>query len=359
ISGGGRANFTNLTVTADNYISENPHFARSALARYTPRDFIALVQKHNIAFHEKTLGQLFCDGSAQQIVTMLETEARAAGVETHTEVTIHSVAATPSALRRFTVATTLGDIACDSVIVATGGLSIPKMGATGLGYEIARSFGHRIVEPRPALVPLTFSAADRDTWCDLSGLSTEVIATPADLTKRRNAKPIAFREKLLVTHRGISGPAALQISSYWKPGASLHFDLAPKGDVFSSLLNASSGRHWNAAYAALRMVLPARFAERWISLHAEQHTDWTNQGITQLEADLHAWQLTPAGTEGFDKAEATAGGIDTRDLSSKTMEATKVPGLFAIGEAVDVTGWLGGYNFQWAWASAVAAGSTA
>ena len=360
ISGGGRCNFTNTNVTADNYLSENPHFSRSALARYTPRDFIALVQKHNIAFHEKTLGQLFCDGSAQQIVAMLEAECLAANVETHTSTAVESVSATNAEPHRFLVHTSSGDIAANSVIVATGGLSIPKMGATGIGYDIARAFQHRIVEPRPALVPLIFSANDKSLWCDLSGLSAEVIATPAATTKRRNAKPIAFREKLLITHRGISGPATLQISSYWKPGASLHVDLAPKVEVFTSLLNASSGRHWNAAYAALRIALPARLAERWIELHAQQGPgDWTNNGIAALEADLHTWTITPAGTEGFEKAEVTAGGVATDELDARTLESKLTPGLFFIGEVVDVTGWLGGYNFQWAWASAVAAGTTA
>jgi len=255
--------------------------------------------------------------------------------------------------------------------VATGGLSIPKMGATGFAYDLARQFGHAIVEPRPGLVPLVFAPEDAERWCDLAGLSTEVVAraegqqrtqrTQSDNAKgamgRSRVQP-QFREKLLITHRGVSGPAVLQASSYWRDGSEVLFDLAPGAEVFASLRSQISGRDWNSAYAALRGVLPTRLAERWIRLRAQASTgDWTNAGIARLEEELHAWTLRPAGSEGFAKAEVTVGGVDTRELDARTMESRCAPGLYFIGEAVDVTGWLGGYNFQWAWASGAAAGA--
>jgi predicted Rossmann fold flavoprotein len=356
ISGGGRCNFTNLGANADNYLSENPHFAKSALARYTPLDFLDLVRRHDIAFHEKTLGQLFCDGSAQQIVAMLERECRDAGVEIRTSIAVESVQKTEAG---FIIKTTAGTLRADAVIVATGGLSIPKMGATGIGYEIAQAFDHRIVEPRAGLVPLTFSAADRETWCDLSGLSTEVTAH-APRPPHRGTKPVAFREKLLITHRGLSGPAVLQVSSYWRAGQALAFDLAPGRQVFTALAAQTHGRDWDAAYAALKASLPARFAERYIRVRSvAADADFTNNGIARMEAELHAWTLNPAGTEGFEKAEVTSGGVSTETLDARTMESRRVDRLFFIGEVVDVTGWLGGYNFQWAWASGSAAGQHA
>ena len=356
ISGGGRCNFTNIHARAENFLSENPHFAKSALARYTPKDFVALVEKHGIAYHEKTLGQLFCDGSAQQIVAMLERECAEAKVETRCGVSVSAVRPS-SSLPGFEVETSAGSFACASVVVATGGLSIPKMGATGFAYELARQFGHAIVEPRPGLVPLVFAPADAERWCDLAGLSTEVVAS-AEKPKGSRAPAPQFREKLLITHRGVSGPAVLQASSYWKDGGEVRFDLARGAQVFAPLRAQVSGRDWNSAYAALRGVLPTRMAERWIRLRAQASTgDWTNAGIARLEEELHAWTLRPAGTEGFAKAEVTVGGVDTRELDARTMESRRVPGLYFIGEAVDVTGWLGGYNFQWAWASAVAAGA--
>ena len=355
-SGGGRCNFTNIHTRAENFLSENPHFAKSALARYTPKDFVALVEKHGIAYHEKTLGQLFCDGSAQQIVAMLERECAEAKVETRCGVSVSAVRPS-SSLPGFEVETSAGSFACASVVVATGGLSIPKMGATGFAYELARQFGHAIVEPRPGLVPLVFVPADAERWCDLAGLSTEVVAS-AEKPKGSRAPAPQFREKLLITHRGVSGPAVLQASSYWKDGGEVRFDLARGAQVFAPLRAQVSGRDWNSAYAALRGVLPTRMAERWIRLRAQASTgDWTNAGIARLEEELHAWTLRPAGTEGFAKAEVTVGGVDTRELDARTMESRRVPGLYFIGEAVDVTGWLGGYNFQWAWASAVAAGA--
>ena len=371
ISGGGRCNFTNLHARAENFLSENPHFAKSALARYTPKDFVAMVEKHGIRYHEKTLGQLFCDGSAQQIVAMLERECAEAKVETRCGVSVSAVRAS-SSLHGFEVETSAGSFACASVVVATGGLSIPKMGATGFAYDLARQFGHAIVEPRPGLVPLVFAPEDAECWCDLAGLSTEVVARAegqqrTQRTQSNNAKGAMgrsrvqpqFREKLLITHRGVSGPAVLQASSYWRDGSEVLFDLAPGAEVFASLRSQISGRDWNSAYTALRGVLPTRLAERWIRLRAQASTgDWTNAGIARLEEELHAWTLRPAGSEGFAKAEVTVGGVDTRELDARTMESRRAPGLYIIGEAVDVTGWLGGYNFQWAWASGAAAGAT-
>ena len=358
ISGGGRCNFTNIHTRAESFLSENPHFARSALARYTPGEFIALVQRHGIAFHEKKLGQLFCDGSAQQIVTMLERECGAAGVELRCGVKVSEMRpASDQEKSRFVLQTTLGEVRCDAVIVATGGLSIPKMGATAFGYELARQFGHAVIEPRPALVPLVFGEADQKRWCDLTGVSTEVVAR-AEVAANKRFKAPEFREKLLVTHRGVSGPAVLQISSYWRPGAAVTFDLASGREVFTPLRAKNARRDSAAAEAALRDIVPARFAQRWVEL-ATQTPDWTNAGLDRLERALHAWTLWPEGTEGFAKAEVTAGGVDTRELDARTMESRRVPGLYFIGEVVDVTGWLGGYNFQWAWASAVSAGRVA
>jgi predicted Rossmann fold flavoprotein len=351
ISGGGRCNFTNIHTRAENFLSENPHFAKSALARYTPAEFLKLVQKHGIAYHEKTLGQLFCDGSARQIVTMLERECAEAKVETRCGVSVDGVQ--PG----FSVETSAGSFACTSVVVATGGLSIPKMGATGFAYELARQFGHAVVEPRPGLVPLVFGPEDSERWCDLAGLSTEVVAQ-SEKPKSTRAPVPKFREKLLITHRGVSGPAVLQASSYWRQGGEVSFDLAPGMEVFAPLLAQTAGRDWNSAYAALRAVLPTRLAERWVRVRANESTgDWTNAGIARLERELHEWTLRPAGSEGFAKAEVTVGGVDTHELDARTMQSRRVPGLYFIGEAVDVTGWLGGYNFQWAWASAVAAGA--
>jgi predicted Rossmann fold flavoprotein len=380
ISGGGRCNFTNIHARAENFLSENPHFAKSALARFTPKDFVALVEKHGIKYHEKTLGQLFCDGSAQQIVAMLERECAEAKVETRCGVSV--VAVRPHSRAEglrvngppgFSVDTSAGSFACAAVVVATGGLSIPKMGATGFAYELARQFGHAIVEPRPGLVPLVFAPEDVERWCDLAGLSTEVVASTEkqkrmQWTQSENAKGAMgrsrvqpqFREKLLITHRGVSGPAVLQASSYWRDGGEVRFDLAPGMEVFAPLRSQISGRDWNSAYAALRGVLPTRMAERWIRLRAQTRAgDWTNAGIARLEDELHAWTLRPAGSEGFAKAEVTVGGVDTRELDARTMQSRRAPGLYFIGEAVDVTGWLGGYNFQWAWTSAVAAGAAA
>ena len=358
ISGGGRCNFTNVGTKAENFLSANPHFAKSALARFTPRDFIALVEKHGIRYHEKTLGQLFCDDSAKQIVAMLEKECVEARVETRCGVSISSVRRGGDAAG-FRVETSAGKFTCESVVIATGGLSIPAMGATGFGYELAREFGHAIVEPRAGLVPLMLSVEDKARWCDLAGVAFDVVARAVVEENARRKTP-AFRERLLVTHRGLSGPAVLQASSYWRPGGEVSFDMAPGLEVFRPLLAQASGRDWNSAYSALRTVLPTRMAERWVRIRANASAgDWTNAGIARLESDLHAWTLRPDGSEGFAKAEVTVGGVDTAELDARTMESKRVSGMYFIGEVVDVTGWLGGYNFQWAWASAVAAGATA
>ncbi len=331
ISGGGRCNFTNLVVRPDNFLSANPHFAKSALARYTPADFIQLVQQHRIRYHEKTLGQLFCDESARQILDMLLGECNSAGVELLTKTQVTAVTRDT----RFTLETSLGTMTAATLVVATGGLSIPKMGATSFGYDLAKQFDLQIETPYPALVPLTFSPEDRATWSTLAGVSTDVIAK---FGKKQ------FRENMLYTHKGLSGPAILQISSYWKPGQPITIDLLPRRD-FTNILPFEAKR-------TLARLLSARLADVW--LVAEGFTQ-PIPSVSKMSARLHQWQVTPAGTEGFDKAEVTGGGVSTAELNSTTMEARRVPGLFFIGEVVDVTGHLGGYNFQWAWASAHAA----
>jgi predicted Rossmann fold flavoprotein len=341
ISGGGRCNFTNIHCRPENFISANPHFAKSALARYAPSDFIALVEKHRIPYHEKTLGQLFCDRSARDIMEMLEGECRGAGVRLFVKTSVQEVLRTTE----FVVRAGEMEFRAPVLVVATGGLSIPKMGATGLGYDLAGQFGLAIREPRPGLVPFVFGAEDRSRFCDLAGVSAEVAASCCDQR---------FREKMLITHRGLSGPAILQISSYWKPGQAVAIDLAPGSDVTAALREPKTARNITAMRSALHNFLPNRFANRWLDLHAP--AAWTNSGLAELERLAHEWVVIPAGTEGYAKAEVTAGGVDTNELSAKTMESRKVPGLFFIGEVVDVTGHLGGFNFQWAWASGACAG---
>jgi predicted Rossmann fold flavoprotein len=350
ISGGGRCNFTNLHTRPDNFLSANPHFAKSALARYTPADFIALVESYGIKYHEKTLGQLFCDDSAKQIVAMLLSEAAKANVKIVLEAGVQEFRRTTNQQRGFEVLTNTATIAATNLVIATGGLSIPKMGATSFGYDIARQFNVPICEPRPALVPLILNATDQARFCDLSGVSAEVRAS---IGKR------GFREKLLITHRGLSGPAILQISSYWSGSADpernpILIDWAPNHAFLVALQAPNARRDLNAAKAALRAKLPARLAERL--LETAPPPNWTNHALTDLERRFHNWPFTPAGTEGYEKAEVTAGGVDTDALSAQTMECRDVPGLYFIGEVVDVTGHLGGFNFQWAWASGAAAG---
>jgi len=340
ISGGGRCNFTNIYCQPENFISANPHFAKSALARYTPSDFIALIEKHRIPYHEKTLGQLFCDRMAHDVANMLEAECRQAGVQVFLNSRIRQVQHT----HEFVVRTEAAEFRSQALVVATGGLSIPKIGATAFGYDLARQFGLKIVPTRPALVPLVLSAEDRSRYCDLAGVSAEVIAA---------SNHYRFREKMLITHRGLSGPAILQVSSYWSAGESICIDLAPEREVTAAIREARVRSH-AVAQAAFQQVLPNRLAVRWLDLHAPKA--WNNRAIAQLEQQAHQWSLTPADTEGYAKAEVTAGGVDTDELSAKTMESRKVPGLFFIGEVVDVTGHLGGFNFQWAWASGAAAG---
>lgn len=346
ISGGGRCNFTNIHCTPANFLSNNPHFAKSALALYQPRHFIELVDRYGIAWHEKTLGQLFCDGSARSILDMLLTECQKGSVEL-------VINARNIALEHlggvFSVASSQGELTSSALVVATGGLSIPKIGATGFAYDLARQFGLRIVEPRPALVPLVLGG-DEFAWTALAGVSAEV---EAGISQRRFAQT-RFREKLLFTHRGLSGPAVLQASSYWAQGEPLQIDFAPGTNLLSPLLEPQGRRDVPAMRQALREVLPQRLADQLAV--AATPASWTNSALEACERRLHCWEFHPAGTEGFEKAEVTAGGIDTADLNSRTMEARNVPGLFFIGEAVDVTGHLGGFNFQWAWASAVAAG---
>ena len=346
ISGGGRCNFTNRVVSAADFLSANSHFAKSALARFTPRDFIALVEKHRIPYHEKTLGQLFCDRQAREILSLLEEECRAGNVAMQLGCNVEKVAKNTC----FCIETGQRTYESTTLVVATGGLSIPKMGATGLGYRIAAEFGLKVEPPYPALVPLTFNEEDRRRWCDLAGVSSEVTAS---FGKR------AFREKALVTHRGLSGPAILQLSSYWaRPGArksgsgAIRLDLLPEVNFAQMVEARRAAGDRSAVKTILAEKVMRRLAERW--LEVEGFTQPT-PSMRRLEERLHAWTLTPSGTEGFEKAEVTGGGVSTADLDSRTLEARNVPGLFFVGEVVDVTGHLGGYNFQWAWSSAYAA----
>ena len=346
ISGGGRSNFTNIYCTPASFISENPHFAKSALALYEPRHFLELVERYGIKWHEKTLGQLFCDHSARQIVEMLLAEC----ARGHVEILLNARGiAVEGESGGFRVECSAGAFTADALVVATGGLSIPKMGATGLEYELARQFGLKVVEPRPALVPLVLGGQEK-SWVELTGVA-------ADVTVRAARGP-EFREKLLVTHRGLSGPAVLQASSYWRAGEEIQVDFAPEANGQAGLLDGlrSDGARRDAAAfkQALRAVLPQRLAGHLAEVGAP--AGWSNAALEGAERNLRNWAFHPVGTEGFEKAEVTAGGVDTGGLNSKTMEARKVPGLFFIGEGVDVTGHLGGFNFQWAWASAVAAG---
>jgi predicted Rossmann fold flavoprotein len=361
ISGGGRCNFTNLHTSPENFFSANRHFAKSALARYTPVDFVRLVEKHRISYHEKKLGQLFCDRAATDITAMLERECRDAGVEIRCNTRVNLVLKNDvhkndvlkndsNEAGQFTVQAEDASFGAPRLVVATGGLSIAKIGATSLGYDLARQFGLKIEPPRAALVPLVFSERDCKRWCDLAGVSTEVIASTRGT--KRNTK-LAFRENMLFTHRGISGPAILQISSYWDGKEVIRLDLAPGRDLTADF-RARGQRDESSWKLLLREVLPRRFADRWLETYPLAGN--SDRVLADAERQLHAWEVKPEATEGYGKAEVTAGGVDTGELSARTMESKKVPRLFFIGEVVDVTGQLGGFNFQWAWASGFCAG---
>ena len=354
ISGGGRANFTNRDIEPraphKHFISDNPNFCRSALSRYTPQDFISLVQSHGIAFHEKHEGQLFCDRSAEDLIQMLLAECTAGGVQRWQPCGVTAVRLTGEG--SYELDTDRGTVTSRSVVVATGGLSIPKIGATDFGYRLAKQFGLRLVEPRPGLVPLTFDGAAWQRYAELAGLSL-----PVQIETGAQKQRVQFMEDLLFTHRGLSGPAVLQISSYWQPGSPIRLNLAPDVNLPEALAQAKI-RSRKLIANELATLVPSRLADAW----AQQDPDWqrpiseaSDKALSRLADRLARWELTPSGSEGYRKAEVTLGGIDTRDLSSQTLESSQ-PGLYFIGEVVDVTGWLGGYNFQWAWASAHACG---
>ena len=360
ISGGGRCNFTNINTRPVCFISANPDFCRSALARYTPQDFIELLQKHNIGFHEKTLGQLFCDDESEAVIAMLRGECEAAGVKRFMSCEVNEISYSPvpeegrakQLEHRFHVSASRGEFNAASLVIATGGLSIPKTGATPYGYHVAEQFGIPITKLKPGLVPLTFAPDDWKRYAGLTGVSLDVVV---GFGKQ------SFRENMLVTHRGLSGPVVLQISSYWQHGEPLHINLLPDLDMQTLLAEQKSGKKLLSNYLA--QWFPKNFSEVWCGELAS-HRQIENKPLNQyndkerklIAEQLHDWQVIPSGTAGYGKAEVTCGGIDTRALSSKTMECIEVPGLYFIGELVDVTGWLGGYNFQWAWASGYAAG---
>ncbi|MET0171694.1 MAG: NAD(P)/FAD-dependent oxidoreductase [Agrobacterium vaccinii] len=349
ISGGGRCNFTNVHAGPKNYLSSNPHFAKSALARYTPRDFIALVEKHRIPWHEKTLGQLFCDDSAKDIIRMLLAEMQAVGVKLRLQTEIASVDALPTG--GFRVATSSSIIETDSLVLATGGKSIPKMGATGFAYRIAEQFGLGIIETRPGLVPLTLEPTQLEKLAALSG-----IAVPAEISRGKTS----FNEALLFTHRGLSGPSILQISSYWREGDEISLKMEPDLDIIGHLKAAKKTNGRQSAQTALGEILPKRLAQHVVERAGVTGNigDMSDKTLSALTAAVQEWSIKPSGSEGYRTAEVTLGGVDTTHLDSKSMQAKTVPGLYFIGECVDVTGWLGGYNFQWAWASGHAAGES-
>jgi predicted Rossmann fold flavoprotein len=345
ISGGGRCNFTNLDAGPERFISANPHFAKSALKRYSQHDFIALVEKHRIAYHEKTLGQLFCDGSAREILAMLLAECAAAHVELRLGTRVTAIEKPD----RFRLETDHGPVEAAALVLASGGLSIPKMGATGFAHDIARKFGLKLTETRPALVPFTVGPEDLAFMQPLAGVALDAVASR---DKRR------FREAMLFTHRGLSGPAILQISSYWRPGEPISLDLLPELDLAPYLIERKKTRPKAELKTVLTEILPSRLAQKLVEsrLPNQPMATYQDKALQRVAEQLKRWTITPAGTEGYAKAEVTVGGIDTDGLSSQTMGAKAVPGLYAIGEAVDVTGWLGGYNFQWAWSSGWCAG---
>lgn len=358
ISGGGRCNFTNLGTTPVQFISRNPHFCRSALAAYTPDDFLRLLRRHRISWHEKHRGQLFCDDSSESIIEMLRQECDQGGVNWRMGCSVQGIAQDNGA---FVVQTDAGQIKAANLVMATGGMAIPQLGATDFALRIARQFGLKVVDPRPALVPLSFDPEHWKPFAQLSGVSLQVkVATRPDEPR---AKPMTFLEDLLFTHKGLSGPAILQISSYWNPGQPLTLDLCPDQDLAQQLLDQRAGNRQRLSNV-LSGLWPRRLAECWLSVERPQAghdndprlADVSNKTIAALAERIHHWMLTPTGTAGFRKAEVMRGGVDTQGLDQKTMQAKAVPGLYFVGEAVDVTGWLGGYNFQWAWASGVACG---
>ena len=348
ISGGGRCNFTNIHTKPENFISSNPSFCRSALARYTPQDFIALLLKHNIGFHEKTLGQLFCDDESEAVIAMLRGECETAGVKRFMSCEVEEIKHD----KRFHISTSRGEFDATALVIATGGLSIPKTGATPFGYHVAEQFGIPITKLKPGLVPLTFAPDDWKPYADLTGVSLDTVVSFGKQS---------FRESMLVTHRGLSGPAILQISSYWQHGEPLHINLLPDCDMLALLTEQKSSKKLLSNY--LMQWFPKSFSDVWCAQQTVHRkianiplNQYNDKERKQIAANLHDWQIIPSGTAGYNKAEVTCGGIDTHALSSKTMECIAVPGLYFIGEVVDVTGWLGGYNFQWAWASGYAAG---
>ena len=353
ISGGGRCNFTNIHTGPQNFLSENPHFCKSALSRYTPQDFLNLLKRYRIAYHEKHKGQLFCDRSSEDIIDMLKAECDLGGVAWRMPCKVAAIGKLGDAFR---LETDAGEILANKVVIASGGLSIPKIGATDFAYRIARQFGLKLVEPRPALVPLTF---DDDAWEPFVPLAG--VALPVDIETGEKKERGTFREDLLFTHRGLSGPAVLQISSFWRPGTALRLNLLPEIDVAQALIDNKGTIKKNLGNH-LAQWLPTRLAEDWLVANEfkpeARVADMTDKHLRRLGESLNRWSITPNGSEGYRKAEVTRGGVDTRELSQQSMMVTRVPGLHFIGEAVDVTGWLGGYNFQWAWASGMAAGLT-
>jgi len=354
ISGGGRCNFTNRDVGPANFLSDNPHFCRSALSRYTPQDFIGLLQRHDVPFHEKHKGQLFCDRSAEDIINLLLAECARGDVTRWQPCSIKGITGGADA---YQIDSDRGLIEARQVVIATGGLSIPKIGATDFGYRIAKQFGLRLVEPRAALVPLTFDGQAWAPYAQLSGLAlpVQIESTPANASAKQRKKAVVFSEDLLFTHRGLSGPAVLQISSFWREGQPIRINLAPGVDLPALLLRAKATSKKLIANEVASLV-PSRLADAWVSQDPALQrpiSDATDKALLGLAQRLADWELTPTGSEGYKKAEVTVGGVDTRDLSSQTMESRQ-SGLYFIGEVVDVTGWLGGYNFQWAWASGFA-----
>lgn len=351
ISGGGRCNFTNIDAGPANFLSQNPHFAKSALSRYTSRDFVALVKKHRIPFHEKHKGQLFCDRSSEDIIAMLKAECDAGQVAWRMPCRVASIIRQGD---QFSIQSEAGHILADKIVIATGGLSIPKIGATDFAYRIAKGFGIKTVEPQPGLVPLTFDAAPWQPFVQLAGIALEVEVETGEKKSRGH-----FREDLLFTHRGLSGPAILQISSYWRPGKALKLNLLPDMDVAEALISAKSATKKTLGNQ-LAQWLPSRLAEGWLLANRfkpeARVADASDKVLRQIGQSINQWTILPSGSEGYRKAEVTLGGVDTRELSQQTMMVNATPGLYFIGEAVDVTGWLGGYNFQWAWSSGVAAG---